>query len=88
VSAPYYVAVCGGFLVVEYYGSAVAKNGKRERICKSYTIADVRSATTWPTFELADAVAKWAVAHLYPPDLRYFAVLQVASGAAPPEMGQ
>lgn len=75
---PYYVAVFGGFLVIEYY-DGTPRDGQPMRICKTYTIADVRSATTWHTFEAADAAAKWAVTHLYPPDLRYFALLQVAA---------
>lgn len=77
--APYYVAVFGGFLVVETYATPDDEGGSRSRT-KAYTIADVRSATQWPTFESADATAKWAVNHLYPPDLRYFAVLVAPQG--------
>lgn len=75
MSAPYYVALHGGFLVVEGYDTPT---GWRE---KAYTVSDCRLATPYPSFEKADAVAKWATGHLYPPDLRYFALLQVANGS-------
>jgi hypothetical protein len=73
MTGPFYVAVYGGFLVAEEY-KAGNRQGKAMRI---YTIADVRQADTWDTFAEADNIAKLAVEHLYPPDLRYFAVLVV-----------
>jgi hypothetical protein len=74
VSAPYYVALYGGFLVIESYDSL---DGPRT---KTYTMTDVRLATPYDTFEKADSAAKWAVGHLYPPDLRYFAILTPSFG--------
>lgn len=88
MSAPYYVAVYGGFLVVEYYNGPLKQDGYHERLCKAYTIADVRSATPWNGFELADAAAKWAVNHLYPPDLRYFAILAAPTNLTKAPDGQ
>lgn len=70
MSAPYYIAVYGGFLVVERYPDDVGRD-----ITKVYTVPNVRHATPWPDFGAADAAAKWAVGQLYPPDLRYFAIL-------------
>lgn len=73
MSAPYYIAVYGGFLVVEHYP------GPDQRpVTKVYTVANVRHASPWASFERADATAKWAVGQLYPPDLRYFAILAPA----------
>lgn len=72
MSAPYYVAVYGGFLVIEHYDTP------HGRLTKTYTIANVRCATQWDDFKTADLAAKYAVNHLYPPDLRYFALLAVA----------
>lgn len=69
---PYLIAVYGGFVVVESYP---APDNERT-ITKVYTVADARSATAYPDFASADAAAKWAVNTLYPPDLRYFALLQ------------
>lgn len=73
MTKPYYVAVYGGFLVIESYDAPDMR-----RITKAYTISDARSATPWHDFDAADAAAKWAVNQLYPPDLRYFAILQPA----------
>jgi hypothetical protein len=70
MSAPYYVAVYGGFLVIETY-----PDGAGRTITKVYTVPNVRHATPWPNFLIADSTAKWAVGQLYPPDLRYFAIL-------------
>lgn len=75
MSAPYYVAVYGGFLVIERYQTHA--NGVRT---KAYTVADCREAEPFNTFDQADSAAKWAVMHLYPPDLRYFAILAPSFG--------
>lgn len=72
MNPPYYVAVYGGFLAVEAYDTPAG-----ERI-KVFTEQNVRLASPFDTFAKADAAAKWAVGHLYPPDLRYFALLTVA----------
>jgi hypothetical protein len=72
MSAPYYVALYGGFLVVERY---LADN---RTITKAFTDTNVRLASQFDTFDEADATAKWAVNQLYPPDIRYFAILEVA----------
>lgn len=74
MKAPYYIAVYGGFLVVEKYPGPVG----RPEVSKMYTVGDVRLATPWHDFASADAAAKWAVGQLYPPDLRYFALLAAA----------
>lgn len=75
MSAPYYVAVYGGFLVVESYPVA----GPRERnVTKVYTVGNMRHATPWDSFAAADLAAKQSVGFLYPPDLRYFAILVAA----------
>lgn len=71
--APYFIAVYGGFLVVESYPDHDDKIHT-----KVYTVANVRHATPWPNFEAADGAAKWAVGTLYPPDLRYFGILTMA----------
>lgn len=73
MTPPYYVALYGGFLVAESYFVA----GRKEDVTRMYTVADVRQADTWDTFAEADTMAKLAVEHLYPPDLRYFAILAV-----------
>jgi hypothetical protein len=78
MTPPYYVAVYGGFLVAESFYVA----GRDEEVTRMYTVTDVRQADTWDTFEQADTIAKIAVEHLYPPDLRYFAVLVVPRGPA------
>ena len=67
--APYYIAAYGGFIVIEEHG-----DGRR----RVYTACNVRLATPFRDFLNADAIAKWAVAQLYPIDLQYFALLQVA----------
>lgn len=69
MSGIYYVAVYGGFLVTEFYDTSVGPKAK------AYTVADPRLATPFPTFDQADRTAKWATHRLYPPDLRYFAIL-------------
>lgn len=74
MSAPYYVALYGGFLVIESYATP---GGDRT---KTYTVADARLAQPFATYEQADATAKWAVNQLYPPDLRYFAILAPSFG--------
>jgi len=74
MTAPYYVACFGGFLVVENY-KIPYQDAPMQKV---YTAPDPRVATTWQSFEQADATAKWAVNKLYPPDLRYFALFQVA----------
>lgn len=74
---PFYIALYGGFLCVEHYSGL-----DNRRITKAYTVADVRLATPWDTFEQADLTAKWAVKQLYPPDLRYFAILAPTFGHA------
>jgi hypothetical protein len=66
---PYYIAVYGGFVVLEN-----VPNGYQ----RLYTAPNIRLATPFSTFENADATAKFAVQRLYPPDLQYFALLQVA----------
>lgn len=66
---PYYVAVYGGFLVVDEFGHA-----KRVR---SYTTPDPREADSWQTFAETDQIAKWAVARMYPPELQYFAIFTI-----------
>lgn len=66
---PYYIACYGGFLVIED-----VPNGHT----RTFTVSNVRLATTFSSFLHADAAAKWAVGRLYPPDLQYFALLQVA----------
>lgn len=68
---PFYIAVHGGFLIIERYATP---HGQQTKV---YTVGDVRLATPFDSFEQADANAKWAVGQLYPPDLRYFALLQV-----------
>lgn len=68
--APYYVATFNGFLVVENVRDA------RQRVV--YTVADVRSATPFDSFEQADAAAKWGCGRLYPDDLCYFAIFTPA----------
>lgn len=73
MAAPYYVAVYSGFVVIERYDTP-----QKGEVTKCFTTPDCRSASTFQTFDDADAAAKWAVAHMYPPDLRYFAVLEVA----------
>lgn len=75
VTAPYYIACYGGFLCIENYWD---NNDNRQS--KAYTVGDVRVATPWDDFEAADAAAKWAVTRLYPPDLRYFAILAPTFG--------
>jgi hypothetical protein len=75
VSAPYYIALYGGFLVVEDYATP---GGNRTKV---YTVANSRLATPFDTFEQADGAAKWAANTLYPPDLRYFAILAPSFGA-------
>jgi hypothetical protein len=74
MSAPYYVALYGGFLVIESYDTVDSVR------TKAYTVADVRLAEPFDTFDQADAAAKWAVNKLYPPDLRYFAILAASFG--------
>lgn len=71
--APYFIAVYGGFLVVESY-----EDNDQKLRTKVYTVSNFRHATPWPNFESADGAAKWAVATLYPPDLRYFGILSPA----------
>lgn len=71
---PYYVAVYGGFLVIESYDTP---HGERT---KTYTVPNVRLASPFPQYLDADAAAKWAVGQLYPPDLRYFAILAPTFG--------
>ena len=73
MTAPCYIALYGGFLVVEAYDAPPGAS-----ITKCYTVSDCRSATPYPTFAAANAVAKWAANYLYPPDLRYFALLTMA----------
>jgi hypothetical protein len=73
MTAPYYVALYGGFLVAEEYSVP----GKGTEI-RRFTVPDARQADTWDTFGQADKAAKIAVDQLYPPDLRYFAILNVA----------
>lgn len=75
---PFYVACYGGFLCVERYLPPVGSKARTDQdgyVTKTYTVPDVRLASTWSDFETADDAAKWAVGLLYPPDLRYFAVL-------------
>lgn len=69
MSGPYYVAAYGGFLVSEEYDTL---DGRQQKL---YTVCNVRLAKPFDSFEKADAFAKWAVHRLYPPDLRYFAIL-------------
>lgn len=69
-----YVALYGGFLVVEHYPA-----GARQAT-KAYTVPDARLATPFMGVDQADACAKWASHQLYPPDLRYFALLTPATG--------
>lgn len=73
MSAPYYVALYGGFLVVERY-----RTDDNRTITKAFTDTNVRLASPFATFDEADATAKWAANQLYPPDIRYFAILEVA----------
>lgn len=68
---PYFVATYSGFLVVEDVP------GGRTR---KFTVANIRLATAFPTFDAADRAAKWAVNQIFPPDLDYFAILQVPRG--------
>lgn len=80
---PFYVACYGGFLCVERYYPAPGAKGRTDQdgtITKTYTVADVRLATSWTDFEDADAMAKWAMGRMYPPDLRYFAILAPTFG--------
>jgi hypothetical protein len=70
MAGPFTLAMYGGFLVVETYD---VPGGNRTKV---YTVPNVRLATVYDTFEAADAAAKWAANHLYPPDLRYYAILQ------------
>lgn len=80
---PFYVALYGGFLCVETYTplpNTARRTDADGNISKYYTVADVRMATPWPSFEDADAAAKWATGLLYPPDLRYSAVLAPSFG--------
>jgi hypothetical protein len=74
MTAPYYIAGYGGFIVVESYP------GPSGNIDKLYTVPNVRLATPFPSYEQADAAAKWAINKLYPPDLRYFAILAPTFG--------
>lgn len=73
----YYVALYGGFAVNEQYPTR--ENGTTT---KTFTTADIRTATSWDTAEAADAFAKYAVQMLYPPDLRHFAVLRTTTGGS------
>jgi hypothetical protein len=70
----YYVAVYGGFVVMDEYR---AGDILRQKI---YTVPDARLATPFASFEAADSAGKHAVARLYPPDLRYFAILRPTFG--------
>lgn len=71
--APYYVNVYSGFLVVESY-----KTSQNGQVTKCFTTPDCRSASTFDSWDDADRTAKWAVGLMFPPDLRYFALLEVA----------
>jgi hypothetical protein len=70
VSGPFYANLYGGFLVVEEYAGPDMR-----KVTKTYTVPDVRLATPWPSFADADRRAKQSASQLYPPDLRYFAIL-------------
>ena len=72
MKAPFYVAAYGGFLVVERYRD----NDGAERV-KVFTEPNVRMASVFDSFDEADSTAKWAIGRMYPPDIRYFAILGV-----------
>lgn len=69
---PYYIATYNGFLCIETPRDRHGQPG-RQRL---FTTANVREATSWPTFEQADAAALWGVNQLFPPDVNYFAIFQ------------
>lgn len=74
MSAPYYVALCNGFVTLE------DETSPDEAIRFNIT-RNVRLAYAFPTFAAADDFGNWAVGAL-PPGLRYFAVLQSTIGGS------
>lgn len=75
MTAPYYVAMYGGFLVLDEYSTDGGL------VQKLYTVADVRLASPFDTYLHADSCAKWAVGKLYPPGRRYFAIMCASFGS-------
>ena len=70
MSGLFYVAMCTGFLVIE---TRRTPTGERTR---AFTVPNPRVATPFDSFHQADAAGKWAGGYLYPPSVRYYAVLQ------------
>jgi hypothetical protein len=74
MSAPYYVALCNGFVQLE--DEAHPDDAIRFTLTRN-----VRLATSFSTFEQADDFGNWAVEAL-PAGLRYFAILQSTIGGS------